>query len=92
MKKTGLSLKDVKRFEINEAFAPQVLACQKALEIPDDKLNLEGGAISIGHPLGASGARLVTHLLYSLKATDTGIGCAAACIGGGQGMALLIRV
>jgi len=92
MKKTGLSLKDVKRFEINEAFAPQVLACQKALEIPDEKLNLEGGAISIGHPLGASGARLVTHLLYSLKATDTGIGCAAACIGGGQGMALLIRV
>jgi acetyl-CoA C-acetyltransferase/acetyl-CoA acyltransferase 2 len=92
LKKNGLAVDNIKRFEINEAFAPQVLACQKALEIPDEKLNLEGGAISIGHPLGASGARLITHLLYSLKASSPGLGCAAACIGGGQGMALLIRV
>ncbi len=91
MKKTGTTLKDIARFEINEAFAPQVLTCQKLLEIPDNKLNLEGGAISIGHPLGASGARLITHLLYQLKKSSSELGCAAACIGGGQGMALLIR-
>jgi len=92
MEKTGASLKDIHQFEINEAFAPQVLACQKSLEIPDNKLNPEGGAISIGHPLGASGARLVTHLLYKLKSQSGGLGCAAACVGGGQGMAVLIRV
>lgn len=91
LKKTRTSLKEISQFEINEAFAPQVLACQKVLEIPNDKLNPEGGAIAIGHPLGASGARLVTHLLYHLKPSSHSLGCAAACIGGGQGMALLIR-
>ena len=101
-KKLNIELKDISRFEINEAFAPQVLACQKALEIPNDKLNVEGGAISIGHPLGASGARLVTHLLYALNPAATAqtgspstpgkLGCASACVGGGQGMAVLIRV
>lgn len=90
-KKTGMAIKDIARFEINEAFAPQVLACQKLLEIPISKLNVEGGAIAIGHPLGASGARLIAHLLYQLNSGPSEIGCAAACIGGGQGMALLIR-
>ncbi|MFM8315877.1 MAG: thiolase family protein [Deltaproteobacteria bacterium] len=92
LKKQGVSISDIDRFEINEAFAPQVLACQKLLEIPETKLNVEGGAISIGHPLGASGARLVGHLLHSLKQSQTSLGCASACIGGGQGMAILVRV
>ncbi|MBM4316377.1 MAG: thiolase family protein [Deltaproteobacteria bacterium] len=91
-KKLGLSKEDISRFEINEAFAPQVLACQKLLEIPENKLNTEGGAIAIGHPLGASGARLICHLLYSLRKLGPSLGCASACIGGGQGMAVLIRV
>ena len=92
LQKHGLKVSDISRFEINEAFAPQVLACQKLLEIPDDKLNAEGGAIAIGHPLGASGARLITHLLHSLKNNSSSLGCASACVGGGQGLAVLIRV
>jgi acetyl-CoA C-acetyltransferase/acetyl-CoA acyltransferase 2 len=91
-KKLGISKEEISRFEINEAFAPQVLACQKLLEIPESKLNTEGGAISIGHPLGASGARLICHLLYNLKTLAPSLGCASACVGGGQGMAVLVRV
>lgn len=92
IKKQGIKLDEISRFEINEAFAPQVLACQKLLEIPENKLNVEGGAIAIGHPLGASGARLITHLLHQLKNHQGSLACASACVGGGQGMALLIRV
>lgn len=92
VQKTGVSLPQIARFEINEAFAPQVLACQKMLEIPDHKLNLQGGAIAIGHPLGATGARLIAHLLYQAKSNEPQLACASACIGGGQGMALLIKV
>jgi acetyl-CoA acyltransferase 2 len=85
-----LSLKDISLFEINEAFAPQLLAVQKELGIPADRLNIDGGAIAIGHPLAASGARLVSHLLYRLQEKGA-YGLASACIGGGQGMAVLVR-
>jgi acetyl-CoA acyltransferase 2 len=92
LKKASLNLKDISLFEVNEAFAAQTLAVQKELGIPTDKLNVDGGAIAIGHPLGASGARLVTHLLYRLKAKGGGLGSASACIGGGQGMTVLVKV
>lgn len=92
LKKVGLSEKDISLIEINEAFAAQVLAVQKELKFPDSKLNLDGGAIAIGHPLAASGARLAVHLIYSLKRTGGAFGLGTACIGGGQGMAVLLKV
>lgn len=92
LSKLDLKHSDFKLFEINEAFAAQVLAVQRELQFPADKLNAEGGSISIGHPLGASGARLTMHLLYALKRQGGGQGLASACIGGGQGMSVAIRV
>ncbi len=94
-----LSLEDIDYWEINEAFATQVLACLKELEtgesplgkIPLDRLNVDGGAIAIGHPVGASGARLVLHLLDILKRNGAKRGVASLCIGGGQGGAMLIE-
>lgn len=86
------SVADFKRVEVNEAFASQFLAVQKELELSPDKTNVEGGAISIGHPLGASGARLVTHLLYTLARLGGGAGLGSACIGGGQGMSVIVEV
>lgn len=89
---TGKKLSDIALFEVNEAFASQVLSVVKELELPLEKFNVDGGAIAIGHPLGASGARLVTHLLYRLKNSSQGFGLASACIGGGQGMSVLLKV
>jgi len=91
-KKTGLSLDQMNLIEINEAFSAQTLVVAKALKIPLTKLNTHGGAVAIGHPLAASGTRLVTHLLYSLAKTGGGYGLASACIGGGQGLALIVKV
>ena len=91
LSRAGIAVKDIDLFEINEAFAPQVLACQKELGIPMDKLNVDGGAIAIGHPLGASGARITTHLIYALAARKKKVGLGSACIGGGQGIAVLIE-
>jgi len=92
LKKVNLSESDIKLVEINEAFAAQVLAVQKELKFPEAKLNVDGGAIAIGHPLAASGARLAVHLIYSLKRNGGGFGLGTACIGGGQGMAVLLKV
>ncbi len=89
--KTALSLSEMAMIEVNEAFAPQVLAVQKELEIPETKLNIHGGAIAIGHPLAASGARITAHLLHSLKNQKNALGLGSACIGGGQGIALIIK-
>jgi len=86
------SVADFKRVEVNEAFAAQYLAVEKELGLDRAVTNAEGGAISIGHPLGASGARLVTHLLYSLARNGGGAGLASACIGGGQGMSVIVEV
>lgn len=91
LKKQNLSVKDVDFFEINEAFAPQVLACQKALEIEVNKLNPWGGAIALGHPLGATGLKITLTLARQLKHYGKTWGVSSACIGGGQGIALLIK-
>jgi acetyl-CoA acyltransferase 2 len=77
--------------EVNEAFAPQALAVQKELGIQDAVFNVDGGAIALGHPLGASGARITTHLLYALKQRGGKVGLGSACIGGGQGIAVVVE-
>ena len=87
----GLSLPQIDRFEINEAFGVQVLACQRELGLDRNKLNVNGGAIAIGHPLGATGVRLAVTLARELKRSNARYGVASACIGGGQGIALLVE-
>jgi acetyl-CoA C-acetyltransferase len=87
----GLSLPQIDRFEINEAFGVQVLACQRELGLDRNKLNVNGGAIAIGHPLGATGVRLAVTLARELKRSNARYGAASACIGGGQGIALLVE-
>ncbi len=89
--KAGISVDQIDRFEINEAFGAQVMACMRALNIPRDKLNVNGGAIAIGHPLGATGIRLSVTVARELKRSGLRYGVASACIGGGQGIALLIE-
>jgi acetyl-CoA C-acetyltransferase len=91
VEKAGLTLSDIDRFEINEAFGAQVMACARALELDEDKLNVNGGAIAIGHPLGATGVRLSVTVARELKRSGLRYGIASACIGGGQGIALLIE-
>ncbi|HYV46979.1 MAG TPA: acetyl-CoA C-acetyltransferase [Myxococcaceae bacterium] len=86
-----IKLSDVDLFEVNEAFAPQYLAVEKELGLPRDRTNVDGGAIAVGHPLGASGARITMHLLYELKRRGARYGIGSACIGGGQGIALLVE-
>jgi acetyl-CoA C-acetyltransferase len=88
---TGMRLGEIDRFEINEAFGAQVLACQRELGLERNKLNVNGGAIAIGHPLGATGVRLAVTLARELKRSNGRYGVASACIGGGQGIALLIE-
>jgi len=88
---TGLTLADIDRIEINEAFAAQVLACVRELGLDEAKLNVNGGAIAIGHPLGASGVRLALTLSRELQRSGGRYGIASACIGGGQGIALLLE-
>jgi acetyl-CoA C-acetyltransferase len=89
--RAGLKLSDIGRFEINEAFGAQVMACARELGLDEDKLNVNGGAIAIGHPLGATGIRLSLTLARELKQSGLRYGIASACIGGGQGIALLIE-
>jgi acetyl-CoA C-acetyltransferase len=89
--RAGRKLADIDRFEINEAFGAQVMACARELGLDEDKLNVNGGAIAIGHPLGATGIRLALTLARELKRTALRYGIASACIGGGQGIALLIE-
>ena len=91
LERAKLSLNDLDLIEINEAFAPQYLACEKELGLDRDKVNVNGGAIAIGHPLGASGARLVLTLLLELRRRGKKYGVASACIGGGQGIAMIIE-
>ncbi|MBI3436869.1 MAG: hypothetical protein HY056_17595 [Proteobacteria bacterium] len=86
-----LTLADIDRFEINEAFGAQVMACARALGIDEEKLNVNGGAIAIGHPLGATGVRLTLTLARELRRAGRRYGIASACVGGGQGIAVLIE-
>jgi len=86
-----VKLSEVDLFEVNEAFAPQYLAVEKELGLPREQTNVDGGALAVGHPLGASGARITMHLLYELKRRGGRYGIGSACIGGGQGIALLVE-
>jgi acetyl-CoA acyltransferase 2 len=87
----GATLKDFDLFEVNEAFAPQYLAVEKELGLPREQTNVDGGAIAVGHPLAASGARITSHLLYELKRRGAKRAIGSACIGGGQGIAVLVE-
>src|SRR5690606_31555989 len=87
----GLRLDQIGRIEINEAFGAQVLACLAELGIDPGRVNVNGGAIAIGHPLGATGIRLALTLALELRRSGERYGVASACIGGGQGIALLIE-
>jgi len=89
--RAGLGLADIDLIEINEAFAPQYLACEKELELDRAKVNVDGGAISLGHPLGASGSRITAHLAHELRRRKAKYGVGSACIGGGQGIALVLE-
>ncbi len=90
--RAGMTLDDLDLIEINEAFAGQILAVHRDLGFDLDKLNVNGGAIALGHPLGATGARITLTLMKELQRRGGGIGVASACIGGGQGIAILVRV
>jgi acetyl-CoA C-acetyltransferase len=91
LQKTGVSISDIDLFELNEAFASQSLAVSRDLGIPRDRINVGGGAIALGHPIGASGARVLVTLLHELEKRDGRLGLAALCIGGGQGVAMLVE-
>lgn len=91
LERAECNLGDVELFEVNEAFAPQYLAVEKELGLPRERTNVNGGAIAVGHPLGASGARLTMTLIYELKRRGARYGIGSACIGGGQGIAVLVE-
>ena len=91
LKKEGISLEDVDLFEINEAFSGTSVAINKVLELDPGKVNVNGGSVAIGHPIGASGARILTTLLYEMKARDAKKGVACLCLGGGEAVALVLN-
>jgi acetyl-CoA C-acetyltransferase len=91
LKRQGLTAKDLHTVEMNEAFAAQVLACQSHLKIPEEKLNPHGGAIALGHPIGATGARISTTLLHQIKGQSGALGLATLCVSGGMGVSVLYR-
>jgi acetyl-CoA C-acetyltransferase len=91
MQRAGVEVRDIGLFELNEAFAAQSVAVGRELAVPDDKLNVNGGAIALGHPIGASGTRILTTLLHEMQRRDVPLGMAAMCIGGGQGIAMIVE-
>jgi acetyl-CoA C-acetyltransferase len=91
LKKAQLQLSDIERFEINEAFAAQYLACERELGLDRNKVNLYGNGIALGHPVGATGCRLVVTLLYEMVAESIGLGVASLCAGGGMGFAIILE-
>ncbi len=91
VRKAGLSVSDIDLFELNEAFASQSVAVMRELELDADKVNVNGGAIAIGHPIGASGTRILVTLLHEMSRREAQFGVAALCIGGGQGIAMVIE-
>ena len=91
LERAGLAISDIDLFEINEAFAVQALACARELGIPLDKLNVNGGAIALGHPLGCSGARLMTTLVHEMNRRQARYGLATLCVGVGQGEATIVE-
>ncbi|MEB2310465.1 MAG: thiolase family protein [Sorangiineae bacterium] len=91
LERAGVAQKDVDLFDVNEAFAPQFLAVARELGLPAEKTNVNGGAIALGHPLGASGARITANLVYTLRRKEQRLAVGAACIGGGQGIAVVLE-
>jgi acetyl-CoA C-acetyltransferase len=91
LQRAGLELGDIDLFELNEAFAAQSLAVLRELEIDPERINPHGGAIALGHPIGASGGRILVTLLHEMQRRDAGRGLATLCVGGGQGQAAVIR-
>jgi acetyl-CoA C-acetyltransferase len=91
LKRAGMTIDDIDLVEINEAFAAQVIPSANELKIDFDKLNVNGGAIAVGHPFGMSGARIATTLIHSLQERDATMGLETMCVGGGQGMAMVIE-
>ena len=92
LERAGMTLDDIDLIEVNEAFSAQYCAVEKELGLDRDKVNVDGGAIALTHPLGATGARITTHLLHELKRRGGGVGLGSACIGGGQGIAVIVEV
>jgi len=92
LEKAGLSVDDIDLFEINEAFASVALNSMRMLGVDESKVNVNGGAIALGHPIGASGARILMTLVNELRRRGGGLGCAAICSGGGQGDAVIVEV
>jgi acetyl-CoA acyltransferase len=91
LKMTGLTLEQIDLVELNEAFAAQVLACLQELPIDPDRLNVNGGAIALGHPLGCTGARLTTSMLFEMKRRQARFGLVTMCVGGGMGAAAVFE-
>ena len=91
IERTGVKLEDIDLIELNEAFAAQILACMRDLELDPEKVNVNGGAIALGHPIGCTGARIVTTLLHEMERRQSRLGLATLCISGGMGMALLLE-
>lgn len=92
LKKAGWNLDDVNLFELNEAFAAQSLSVNKGLNVDPSKVNIHGGAIALGHPIGASGARILVTLIYALKQHGKRRGVASLCVGGGMGVAMAVEL
>jgi acetyl-CoA C-acetyltransferase len=92
LRKAGWTLESVDLFELNEAFAAQALSVNKGLNVDPAKVNINGGAIALGHPIGASGARILVTLIYALKRTGKKRGVASLCVGGGMGVAMAIEM
>jgi acetyl-CoA C-acetyltransferase len=91
LERTGLSIADIDLIEINEAFAAQVIACERELQFDRDRLNVKGGGISVGHPIGMSGARIILALAYEMRERGVSLGLATLCISGGQGLAVILE-
>jgi acetyl-CoA C-acetyltransferase len=91
LKKAGLSIEDIDLFEINEAFSATTLAVMKALRINKNRVNVHGGAVALGHPIGASGARVLTTLLYAMKERGAKRGMASLCLGGAEAVSLIVE-
>ena len=91
LKRAGLTLKDIQLIELNEAFAATFIACEKVLGLNREITNVNGGAIALGHPVGASGTRIVVTLLHEMKRRNLSLGLASACVGGGQGAAIVFE-
>jgi acetyl-CoA C-acetyltransferase len=91
LKHAGVSLKDIDLIELNEAFAAQYIACEQDLDLDRDKVNVHGGAIALGHPVAATGSKILTTLLYAMKQRDASLGLVSLCIGGGNGVAAVVE-